>query len=77
MAISFLAEAGERLDHFLQARMSGYSRARIQAWIKDGLVTSPFVRKIGVVDQFFRHNTVPGLDLKANEHCNCMPHGDI
>jgi 23S rRNA pseudouridine1911/1915/1917 synthase len=37
--ISFLAEAGERLDHFLQARMSGYSRARIQAWIKDGLVS--------------------------------------
>ena len=39
MAISFLAEAGERLDHFLQTRMSGYSRARIQAWIKDGLVS--------------------------------------
>ncbi len=38
MAISFLAQAGERLDHFLQARMSGHSRARIQAWIKDGLV---------------------------------------
>ena len=39
MAISFLAEPGERLDHFLQARMSSYSRARIQAWIKDGKVT--------------------------------------
>jgi len=38
VAILFRAEAGERLDHFLQARMSGYSRARIQAWIKDGLV---------------------------------------
>jgi 23S rRNA pseudouridine1911/1915/1917 synthase len=33
------AHAGERLDHYLQARMSGYSRARLQAWIKDGLVT--------------------------------------
>jgi len=42
VAISFLAEvsaAGERLDHYLQARMSEFSRARIQAWIKDGLVT--------------------------------------
>ena len=42
MAISFRADssiAGERLDHYLQARMSGFSRARIQVWIKDGLVT--------------------------------------
>jgi 23S rRNA pseudouridine1911/1915/1917 synthase len=42
VALTFIAEAantGERLDHYLQARMSGYSRARIQAWIKDGLVT--------------------------------------
>jgi 23S rRNA pseudouridine1911/1915/1917 synthase len=31
--------AGERLDHYLQARMSGYSRARLQAWIKGGLVS--------------------------------------
>ncbi len=37
--ISFVAEAGERLDHYLQARMTGYSRARIQAWIKEGLVS--------------------------------------
>jgi len=37
--ISFVADAGERLDHYLQARMTGYSRARIQAWIKDGLVS--------------------------------------
>lgn len=29
---------GERLDHYLQARLSGYSRARIQAWIKEGRV---------------------------------------
>ncbi|MGA3188085.1 MAG: RluA family pseudouridine synthase [Bryobacteraceae bacterium] len=42
MALSFFAEAvnaGERLDHYLQARMGGYSRARLQAWIKDGLVS--------------------------------------
>jgi 23S rRNA pseudouridine1911/1915/1917 synthase len=42
VALLFLAEAanaGERLDHYLQARMSGYSRARLQAWIKDGLVS--------------------------------------
>jgi 23S rRNA pseudouridine1911/1915/1917 synthase len=39
VAISFLGESGARLDHYLQARMSEYSRARIQAWIKDGLVT--------------------------------------
>lgn len=42
MALSFIAEAasaGDRLDHFLHARLSGYSRARLQAWIKDGLVS--------------------------------------
>lgn len=41
MTLSFIPEAGnagERLDHYLQARMSGYSRARLQAWIKGGLV---------------------------------------
>jgi 23S rRNA pseudouridine1911/1915/1917 synthase len=41
VTLSFIPEvgnAGERLDHYLQARMSGYSRARLQAWIKDGLV---------------------------------------
>ncbi|HEY1338465.1 MAG TPA: RluA family pseudouridine synthase [Bryobacteraceae bacterium] len=32
------AAAGKRLDHFLQHEMSGYSRARLQAWIKDGRV---------------------------------------
>ncbi len=32
------AEAGSRLDHFLQARMGEYSRARLQAWIKEGRV---------------------------------------
>ena len=37
--ISLVAEAGGRLDHFLQTRISGYSRARIQAWIKDGRVS--------------------------------------
>jgi 23S rRNA pseudouridine1911/1915/1917 synthase len=37
--ISFLGEAGARLDHFLQARISEYSRARIQTWIRDGLVS--------------------------------------
>jgi 23S rRNA pseudouridine1911/1915/1917 synthase len=32
------AESGLRLDHFLQARLSSYSRARLQAWIKEGRV---------------------------------------
>jgi 23S rRNA pseudouridine1911/1915/1917 synthase len=42
VALSFIAEAsnaGERLDHYLQARMTEYSRARLQSWIKDGLVS--------------------------------------
>jgi 23S rRNA pseudouridine1911/1915/1917 synthase len=42
VALSFIPEAanaGERLDHYLQARIGGYSRARLQAWIKAGLVT--------------------------------------
>lgn len=32
------AEAGQRLDHFLAAKMAGHSRARIQAWIEEGRV---------------------------------------
>ena len=33
------ADAGKRLDHFLQERFRDQSRARIQAWIKQGRVT--------------------------------------
>lgn len=32
------AEAGQRLDHFLAAKMPGRSRSRIQAWIAEGRV---------------------------------------
>ncbi len=32
------AEAGQRLDHYLAARMPNFSRARIQAWIAEGRV---------------------------------------
>src|SRR5690242_6065112 len=32
------ADSGKRLDHFLQGRLSEYSRARLQAWIKSGRV---------------------------------------
>jgi len=32
------AGAGGRLDHFLQAKLPQYSRARLQAWIKEGRV---------------------------------------
>ncbi len=32
------ADAGKRLDHFLQEQLGGYSRSRIQAWIKEGRV---------------------------------------
>jgi 23S rRNA pseudouridine1911/1915/1917 synthase len=31
-------DAGKRLDHYLQERLPEYSRARIQAWIKEGRV---------------------------------------
>lgn len=31
-------DAGKRLDHFLQERLAEFSRARIQAWIKEGHV---------------------------------------
>ena len=30
--------AGKRLDHFLQEKLSEYSRSRIQSWIKEGRV---------------------------------------
>ena len=33
------ADAGKRLDHFLQERLKEHSRARIQAWIKGGRAT--------------------------------------
>jgi 23S rRNA pseudouridine1911/1915/1917 synthase len=33
-----MGDAGKRLDHFLQEHLTGYSRARIQAWIKEGRV---------------------------------------
>jgi 23S rRNA pseudouridine1911/1915/1917 synthase len=32
------ADAGKRLDHYLLERVSGHSRARLQAWIKEGRV---------------------------------------
>lgn len=32
------ADAGRRLDHYLRARLTGFSRARIQDWIKSGRV---------------------------------------
>lgn len=39
MAVRFTvdaAQAGTRLDHFLQERMPDHSRARLQSWIKEG-----------------------------------------
>ena len=41
--------------------------------MRDGLDKSAFVRTIGVMEKFYRHNTLPGMELSANEHCNCMP----
>jgi len=32
-------DAGQRLDHYLQARLAQYSRSRLQDWIKAGRVT--------------------------------------
>jgi 23S rRNA pseudouridine1911/1915/1917 synthase len=34
----FTGEPGKRLDHFLQEKLSEYSRSRIQSWIKDARV---------------------------------------
>jgi 23S rRNA pseudouridine1911/1915/1917 synthase len=41
LALSFIAgaaDAGKRLDHYLQERLADYSRSRLQSWIKDGRV---------------------------------------
>ena len=41
MAVSLTAgtaDAGKRLDQYLQERLTGYSRSRLQSWIKDGRV---------------------------------------
>ncbi|MEO8662621.1 MAG: RluA family pseudouridine synthase [Bryobacteraceae bacterium] len=32
-------DAGKRLDHFLQEKLSQFSRSRLQEWVKDGRVT--------------------------------------
>jgi 23S rRNA pseudouridine1911/1915/1917 synthase len=40
VALTFTAsEAGIRLDHYVQAQLPQYSRARIQDWIKQGRIT--------------------------------------
>ncbi len=36
--LTFTAEPGARLDHFLQQKLSQFSRSRLQDWIKDGHV---------------------------------------
>ncbi len=33
------ADAGKRFDHFLQEKLTDYSRSRIQSWIRDGRAT--------------------------------------
>jgi 23S rRNA pseudouridine1911/1915/1917 synthase len=41
LALCFIAaatDAGKRLDHFLQEHVAGYSRSRLQSWIKTGRV---------------------------------------
>ena len=38
MALTFTADAGKRLDRFLQERLAAYSRSRLQSWIKGGRV---------------------------------------
>jgi 23S rRNA pseudouridine1911/1915/1917 synthase len=38
MSLSFTATPGKRLDHYLQEQLPGYSRARLQSWIKTGRV---------------------------------------
>jgi 23S rRNA pseudouridine1911/1915/1917 synthase len=41
LALCFIAaatDAGKRLDHFLQESVAGYSRSRLQSWIKTGRV---------------------------------------
>jgi 23S rRNA pseudouridine1911/1915/1917 synthase len=32
------ADAGQRVDHYLQTRLAAYSRSRLQTWIKNGRV---------------------------------------
>jgi 23S rRNA pseudouridine1911/1915/1917 synthase len=36
--MNFPGDAGKRLDHFLQERMPGFSRSRLQSWIREGRV---------------------------------------
>jgi 23S rRNA pseudouridine1911/1915/1917 synthase len=38
LMLSFTADPGKRLDHFLQDRLPDYSRSRIQSWIREGRV---------------------------------------
>jgi 23S rRNA pseudouridine1911/1915/1917 synthase len=36
--MNFPGDAGKRLDHFLQEQMPGFSRSRLQSWIREGRV---------------------------------------
>ena len=56
------AEAGLRLDHLLSARLTDYSRARLQGWIEAGRVS---VDGVAV--------TKPSLKLKGGEHISVEP----
>jgi 23S rRNA pseudouridine1911/1915/1917 synthase len=61
LTASLTADAGKRLDHFLQERLPEYSRSRLQAWIKEGLV------------QVNGHSAKPSLMLCGGEHVEVAP----
>jgi 23S rRNA pseudouridine1911/1915/1917 synthase len=58
---SLTADAGKRLDHFLQERLPEYSRSRLQSWIKEGLV------------QVNGRTAKPSLMLGGGEHVDVAP----
>ena len=57
-------EAGGRLDHFLAARLPGFSRSRIQAVVKDGRVLlnglpTKMAQKLRAGDEVIWHEPAP------------------
>lgn len=53
-------DAGKRLDHYLQEHLASYSRARIQAWVKEGRVL------VGGVPAKSSHLVHPGEQIDVS-----------
>jgi 23S rRNA pseudouridine1911/1915/1917 synthase len=70
-----VSDAGKRLDHFLQERLTSHSRARIQAWIKEGrvLVDGGSAKSSHLVRAGERIEVDPALSPPLNAQAEDLP----